>query len=242
MHVLPSIGSVPCVGLVCCMHGDERFGLTVFEALRKDFEQRKDTMLILANEEALARDVRFLESDLNRSFPGKQNGTFEERLAYALCPLLHAPKYFLDIHTTTSDIRLTPIVTNLDQGTRDILALTDSSEIVIVNQAAADHALIGQVMHGVSLEFGEAYAKTPAAFADILHIIDGLRSQIVTSVKKRRVFYLDGIIPKSAVLSADARNFQYIPELDAYPFLLHERAYAATAHALKATTVEEMMI
>lgn len=242
MQILPSLQSPPLIGIVCCVHGDERFSFTVFDELRKNTELRKTTTLILANEDALRENVRFIENDLNRSFPGSPDGTLEERLAHRLYPVIREPKVILDIHTTTSDVLMTPIITNLTEGTREILRHTNSREIAYINESTAKHSLIGQVRHGVSLEFGEAYANTPDALTDITRIIKGLNENTPTTSSIRKIFHVDGIIPNTATLPTDARNFAYIPELDCYPFLLHERTYAKTAHALKAIRVEEMEI
>ncbi|MBS3094157.1 succinylglutamate desuccinylase/aspartoacylase family protein, partial [Candidatus Pacearchaeota archaeon] len=63
--------------IICCLHGNEIYGLEVC----------KDQSLfpfILANEKALKENKRFIDSDLNRSFPGKADGNYEERRAFEL--------------------------------------------------------------------------------------------------------------------------------------------------------------
>lgn len=54
----------------------------------------------LGNPEAAARDCRFVERDLNRSFGQKAEASLEERRARSLEPLLSRSSFFLDIHQT----------------------------------------------------------------------------------------------------------------------------------------------
>lgn len=198
-------------------------------------------MLILANEEALGAKKRFLETDLNRSFPGRTDGSHEERLAFGLLPFAKASRFLLDIHTTTSDIRMTPIVTRLSEDVRRIINLTESTEIALMDKDLADRSLIGQTAAGVSLEFNEDYALTEQAYLDVLRVIDGIMSGHANPGKPRLIYHVTGTIPKTIAIPDDSRNFRYIQELDAYPFLLHERAYP-DLHALKATRVDDERI
>ncbi len=85
------------------IHGDEPAGKKAIEKiLDSGLEFKKPVKFIIANEKALEKDERFLEADLNRSFPGNKNsGKYEERLAAELIEEIGDSKV-LDLHTTHS--------------------------------------------------------------------------------------------------------------------------------------------
>lgn len=189
----------------------------------------------------MEKNVRFIESDLNRSFPGNANGTHEERLAAEMLPILREATHVIDIHTTTSDIRFLPIVTNLGSSVRPLLRHASASEIAYIQPSFGTRSLIGQVEGGASLEFGRAYAETESAYQDILRVIDGLLKDTPATPVERRVFHVTGFIPDTVPLPSDVKDYQYIPALDCYPILLHEKAYVGS-HAMKAASAERIML
>ena len=60
--------------LVCCLHGNEGFGLEVCNS-------QSLFPFVLANEKVLKEKKRFIDADLNRVFSGKLEGNYEERRA-----------------------------------------------------------------------------------------------------------------------------------------------------------------
>lgn len=89
--------------IIGSVHGDEPAGKKAIEKfLEKDFEFNKPVKFIVANEKALEQDKRFLDTDLNRSFPGSiDSDEREERLAAKLLEEIGNTKV-LDLHTTHS--------------------------------------------------------------------------------------------------------------------------------------------
>ncbi|MFO7794485.1 MAG: succinylglutamate desuccinylase/aspartoacylase family protein [Candidatus Nanohaloarchaea archaeon] len=89
--------------IIGSIHGDEPAGKKAIKnVLEKDLKYNKAVKFIIANEEALEEDERFLDTDLNRSFPGDiDSDQREERLAAKLLSEIGASKV-LDIHTTHS--------------------------------------------------------------------------------------------------------------------------------------------
>ncbi|USZ67868.1 succinylglutamate desuccinylase/aspartoacylase family protein [Halorussus salilacus] len=73
----------PEIAVVAAIHGDEPCGLRAVEALLADPpEVERPVKLVVANEEALERGVRYVDEDLNRAFPGDPDAdTHEGRLA-----------------------------------------------------------------------------------------------------------------------------------------------------------------
>lgn len=226
--------------VVCCVHGDERFGLTVFHRLSADTVRRPRLSLVLANIPAIIAQKRYVESDLNRSFPGNAEGTMEERLATDLLPHVMNATHIIDIHTTTADIKLLPIITCLEPNVQTMLAHTNSTEIAYIDPPHGRRSLIGQTACGVSMEFGNEYCHD-AAYQDVLRVIDGILGNTTPAPRNRHLFHINGFIPNTETLRKDIKNFECVPELDCYPVLLHEKAYIGS-HAMKATLMEQMAL
>ena len=57
-------------------HGDEYIGFKVTTEIRKLNIDKNILEVQIANEKAFALKTRYLDQDLNRSFPGKQDGNY----------------------------------------------------------------------------------------------------------------------------------------------------------------------
>jgi len=233
MKIYPSKTS-PILTIVACVHGDETFGLTVIDHFKNHLDQFPGLQLVIANEEAVAQKKRFIDTDLNRSFAVEFPITHEERLAVELLDAVRSSEFVLDIHNTTSDIFITPIVTVMNDITKRVINLCPSREVAFIQKPLSDRSFIGQLDGGVSLEFGFDYAKTDQAIIDVEQIVTGLLSGRSIEPMMRELYCIDGSIPKSIPLPDEVKNFQFMETLGVYPFLFGERAYP-TIYALSAT-------
>jgi succinylglutamate desuccinylase len=93
----------PEIAIVGGIHGDEPCGPRAIEALlQADPDPARPVKLIVANEEARARNLRYVEEDLNRAFPGAPDAdTHEGRLAHDLLAELRDCVVF-SMHSTQS--------------------------------------------------------------------------------------------------------------------------------------------
>lgn len=80
------------------MHGNEPLGPAVVKLFDKN--PVKDVAIVLANEMAIAQNTRFTASDLNRSFPGAADNSYEQRRAAELLGLCDGYDVVLDFHNT----------------------------------------------------------------------------------------------------------------------------------------------
>lgn len=225
MKVIQNTKKKNILTIVCCQHGDEIFGLDVFNYFKRNIENYPGLKIILANEKAIFVNKRFVETDLNRSFPGKKGGSYEEGLAYDLLLEIKESEYVLDIHTTTSKIQMTPIIVSLNQGTEKIINLCSSDEVALMSSAMGKSSLIGQVDFAVSLEFNFEYAKSKLALEEVIRIVEKILDNKNEEPKERKIFFIDDKINKDVVLSHDTKNFEFIKSLGVYPFLLFEKSY-----------------
>jgi len=110
------------ITVVGSVHGDEPAGKnSILNFLEKDLKYNRPVKFIIANEEALEEEVRFLDTDLNRSFPGDpESENHEERLASELMKEIENTKV-LDLHTTRSYPEPFATFTHLNDETISIL-------------------------------------------------------------------------------------------------------------------------
>lgn len=85
------------------IHGDEPCGRKAVEKLKESkYEVKKPLKLVLANEKAAEKGVRYVDVDLNRVFPGDRDSDMhEEQLAPKIIEELEGLKA-LNIHSTRS--------------------------------------------------------------------------------------------------------------------------------------------
>lgn len=142
------------VAVVGSVHGDESVGNLVVEALR-DIDIVCGTLItVIANPCALEKSARFIDADLNRSFPGSASGNLEEQLAYRLVNILKTAQYILDVHSTVTDTCDVVIVTNRTNEVRELIRMLTPLRVVLVPGDIGEGTLIGAVNGAVSLEYG----------------------------------------------------------------------------------------
>lgn len=227
--------------LVCCLHGDEPFGRKVFDYFEKYSDSYGTFKLILANQIALSKKVRFIDADLNRCFPGSRSGNFEQKIAYNLIKKIPKTAYIFDIHTTITNIKFAPIITSYNKHTQKILNLIDAECVIQVKEVLSGKSLIGQFDRGVSLEINRHYAKKDEALSAVAQIISDLFSGRQKLKRYRKIFQVDGVIDKKIKLPKKVDNFKKIRGLGVYPILYHKNSYP-DIHALSATTYRRAKI
>ena len=93
----------PEVVVVAGVHGDEMSGIRAVRRLREaDLDLRRGVAFVLANPAAIEAGERYLDSDLNRAFPGDPDGDREERIAARLCEFV-ADRTSLSLHGTEAE-------------------------------------------------------------------------------------------------------------------------------------------
>jgi predicted deacylase len=125
----------PEVAVVGAIHGDEPCGSVAVEALvDADPDVERPVKLIVANEEALERGVRYVEEDLNRAFPGSPDAdTHEGRLAHELLNEIRGCE-ILSLHSTRSYAAPFALVDEMDGHARSICPYLSVEAVVETGQ------------------------------------------------------------------------------------------------------------
>ncbi|MFP8954318.1 succinylglutamate desuccinylase/aspartoacylase family protein [Natrialbaceae archaeon A-arb3/5] len=117
------IGSgTPEIAVVAGIHGDEPCGVRAIERLLDEQPTvNRPVKLVVANEKALERQVRYVDEDLNRTFPGDPDAeTHEGRLAHELVDELGDCLTF-SMHSTQSHAEPFAIVKGVDEPATEIV-------------------------------------------------------------------------------------------------------------------------
>lgn len=76
-------------------HGNESYSIPVVKRLQKEFGSFD---YVVGNPKAVESNMRFISSDLNRVYPGKKDGDYEERRAYKIFKKMQSYDWIIDIH------------------------------------------------------------------------------------------------------------------------------------------------
>jgi succinylglutamate desuccinylase len=148
---------MPKILIVGATHGHEKIGVHVIEELRKLNIDESLVDFEIGNPKACDQNIPFIESDLNRVFPGKEEGTYEEMRAFELSKKILNADMVIDIHSTnTTDLsdKSMLIVTKYDDKTREIIDVINPPKVLYMKYRG-DNALISQAKIGIAFEYGK---------------------------------------------------------------------------------------
>jgi succinylglutamate desuccinylase len=230
--------------IVGAQHGDERVGLEVIRRLGRQVDGQKVVGLV-ANPKALKKGVRFIDQDLNRSFPGRKDGNSEERLAASLASKLRRADYVLDLHSFSCRSRPFAILTKRTaEHFRLVRAMGIERLVLMSPQVASGRSLIDYCRYGVSVEAGRhnlegTHQRATGYARAILEFLEGRdqrRKKKLDCFEVRGVFYKERgeelfaevdnfrLVAKGARLARRKKRVRRAP-FAFYPILARERAY-----------------
>ncbi len=205
-------------------HGNELLGPNLLAyMLAKRSKLLENIEFIIANPRAYAKNVRYTESDLNRSY-GLGLDTYEGRRAKIIEERIRLlkPELVLDFHTTTAE-------------QPDILITADKNNEVVqrfINSSAVKDVLAVEPLNDITTVVSNFAAyEVPNS-----HLNDDLYEQICTDIER----YLDGktvdqartfykmtgkILPEEEKDTVGLKNFVYNDTLQTIPAFLGEEAY-----------------
>lgn len=155
MKIVERGSGSPRVAVVGGIHGDEPGGEVIVERLIDELSVDHGTVqLVVANEQALEAGQRYVETDLNRTFPGDPDSDqYETALAARLVDHLEGADAVLAIHTSRSAPPPFAIFSELtDSVRRSVTAMP--VEFVLDSGGLRATTLDSVVPHTVSFEAG----------------------------------------------------------------------------------------
>jgi predicted deacylase len=200
----------PKILVIGTQHGNERLGPRIQRAIQRDQSGKYDTVdYLCGNPRAYRQNVRFIQTDLNRSYDTLPATTYEQKRAQKILRLIREQDYdyVLDIHTSHADVDRFFLATSLNEPIRRMVAASNFSRVAIMPPQIADCSLIGQVRQAISIEYARPLAATPQAVQEVMALIDNLLAG-KTTPKQREIYYVTGKIPLSSRLDYSARNFE----------------------------------
>lgn len=231
-----------------CTHGTEKVGLKVARRFKNFKPLRGIFMINVANEKAVARNKRFIDQDLNRVFPGKKNGGYEENLAFKLAPFVRVFDIVIDVHSTETGIASSLIVTTFKPSMKPLLKAIGPKHIIYM-RATKSNALISEARVGIGFEYGKD--KSPKTYNDTVLGIKRLLAyhkmapyreknltksvefyKVTKSIPKPEGFVVKkgiknfSILKKGAVIGYNPRTKEKITAKESfYPFLFGKNRY-----------------
>jgi aspartoacylase len=213
--------------IIGAQHGNEPLG----EGLINYIKQHRPDLLPhctyrTGNPRAKRAGVRYIESDLNRSFTGG-NKTYEERRAARLLAYIRKNNFNLviDAHTTTCAEPPCFIAHTLNGEAGRFMAASSIKKTVHMHPDIAKTSLIGVCSRAVSIEVNIDEVKEPLLH-DLAQAIDNyIHGRAPYSQKT--IYQIAGFILKSEIseqASGSLRNFQKSP-YGYYPVLTGENSY-----------------
>ena len=167
MRVAQLGSGTPELAVVAGIHGDEPGGVRAIERLLDERPSvERPVKLVVANEKALERQVRFVDEDLNRAFPGDPGAkTHEGQLAHRLVEELEGCLTF-SMHSTQSHAEPFAIVNGVSETAEEVVpqlpvvAMVETSEF-------AEGRLFSEI-ETIEVECGLQGSETAAQNADRL--------------------------------------------------------------------------
>jgi succinylglutamate desuccinylase len=216
------------LAVVCCLHGNERYGLEAVKRLPPHVS------FFVANEKALKENKRFIDTDMNRCFPGKDGGNYEEARAFELLEQLKNFDYLIDLHSSSNNCPMFGIITKPNQEKIEFAKRLGLKKLVIMPEFfASGKALIDFVKCGVSIEVGPH--ERDGNVGEALNLIKNLETG---SKDNLEIFEVFGAIKKQEE-NILIQNFEEVKkgnviakgtieqkaDFDFIPVLVNEEAY-----------------
>lgn len=165
----------PVVWITACGHGDEVTGIVIVQELMKylkkyGLECGSIYMIPIMNPigfENVSRHIPFSDEDLNRAFPGKENGTLAERIAFKIFTAIMdtSPDLVIDLHNDWINSIPYALVDPFDKDRSvydQAMHYAKLSGFIVVRdndllRSSLSHAMLTRGIPSITLELGESY-------------------------------------------------------------------------------------
>lgn len=207
----------PEIAVVGGIHGDEPCGeYAITSILEENPAVERPVKFVIANEKARAQNQRFLDTDLNRSFPGDpESRSHERRLAARIADEIHGCET-LGLHSTQSYDRLFGLIDEVGPFVRSVCPRL-SIDAVVETTGANEGRMFSVAPRAVEVECGFQGSERAALNAvrvtrEFLTATGALDRDETPRQKDLPLFGLRGPIPKRSADTYDVfvSNFEEV--------------------------------
>lgn len=213
--------------LLASQHGNELLGEQLYRHLQLLYpEYLPQVDFLIANPLARDQGIRYVETDLNRSY-NKPTISYEEKQATKILQYIRKtkPGVVLDLHTTTCDQPSCFIIATISNENMSYLRASNISRIVMMNGNIVKNSLIGNCTKAISIEVSIKRINT--------NLLDNLSKDIINflgdkgSHNTKQLFEVNDHLLKSEIDADDLRELQNFKKskFGFYPILVGEQAY-----------------
>lgn len=256
----------PRVLINICSHGNEVLGLAVVNKLKNIQIINGSITFHTANELAVKRNRRFIDFDLNRSFPGSMSGNHEQQIASEMMEYVPYFDYVIDIHSTVSDTKDCLIIEDNSSEIQKLLSVCQNAKTVLLMTATKGSSIFRatrlpeRIIPAIVFEYGDNNnSTTEKTYSDILNVLSllGVIESIspVNKTHKLQQFECYATYPKleTDIPNSKIKNYEIIhkgdvvgyskdgvailSDSDFYPILFGETNYT-TIFGFKANKLE----
>ncbi|MBU0661357.1 succinylglutamate desuccinylase/aspartoacylase family protein [Patescibacteria group bacterium] len=205
---------------IAATHGDEGLGVAACQNLK---QTRNDFDWMIGNEPAYKKQVRYIDTDLNRSAPGNINSTsFEERRAADIIQKTKNYSYTIDIHGAKNKMGICLIVTKITKENLRLASYIDVETILIWPSITPEmqYPLSEYFPCGLEIECGDKYnpnttkqlTKILSTFLNTLEKKEQwTEDQCIAMLKTKKIYTMYGTIetPKNT----EKKKFRELKEI-----------------------------
>jgi succinylglutamate desuccinylase len=213
--------------IIGSQHGNELLGEALFEYVTQHrSELLSHITYMIGNIKAKKANVRYIDSDLNRSYNGKRTG-YEERRASRIMSYIHKHAFdlVLDMHTTTCEQPPCLIIPSINTTIVSFLRACSIKKVVHMNHDIVKTSLIGVCPQAVSIEVNKRALDNmllEELCNDLSRYIHDERSESL-----KTVYQIGDLLKKTELSESEAatlKNF-HKSSYGFYPVLVGENSY-----------------
>ena len=246
--------SHPRVLVNICSHGNEVIGLDI-KSMCDDLKIENGSLTFnIGNPEATKKKERFIESDLNRSFPGSESGTYEEQIAFYMMQYVKLFDYIIDIHSTVSGMENCLIIEDDSPEIQQLISVCNNCDTVLHMIATKGKSIFtacrqsDKIIPGITFEYGNNSDYTvQKTYDDLICVLSKIG--IITEIKNFSISKLPDqfecysifskqpsdilgenilnykLVKKGETVGYTEQNIPIIAPDDFYPILFREKNY-----------------
>jgi Succinylglutamate desuccinylase / Aspartoacylase family len=202
------------IAILAAIHGDEIYGNELYEAfIATHPELAANISLLIGNQAAYEKQVRYIDTDMNRSYNGDPSSheTIEiSRLSEELASI--NPDYIFDVHTTRRDSGIFFITDSIDGAKGQACSILDV-DVIVMEDSVIRTSFIGNTPGSVSLEYS-LNAITSETTNDFVNgVYQLIADNATTKTNKQKRFRVRSLITKEQYEAYESlKNHDQKPE------------------------------